>query len=128
MDSTPVPVATTGSAAAPVPVAGVTSLTDSPTHTHPATTSSQGDTMETLSTVPTSIEQNDVQPQTSSYFDKNGTWAPAHPKPESSTGEALTPQMSKVEALGLRPAPKTSKSISTISDLHIPGEYPSTAS
>lgn len=128
MAATPVPVTTTGLAAAPVLVAGATSLIDSPTHTHPATTSSQGDTMETLSTVPTSFEQNDVQLQSSSYFDKNGTWAAAHTNPESSTGEALTPQMGKVEALGLRPAPKTAKSVSTISDLHIPGEYPSAAS
>jgi hypothetical protein len=128
MDSTPVPVpvSTTTVMAAPIAVVASASLTDSPTHTHPATTSSQGDTMETLSTVPTSVGQNDVQPHTSSYFDKNGTWTAPHTNVESTTGEVLTPQMGKVEALGMRPTPKTSKSVSTISDLHIPGEYPST--
>jgi hypothetical protein len=128
MDSTPIPVARSGPTAAPAPVGTGSLLTDSPTHTHPATTSSQGDTMDTLSTVPTSVEHSDVQPQTSSYFDKNGTWAAAHTNAGSTTGEVLTTQMGKVEALGLRPAPKTTKSVSTISDLHIPGEYPSTAS
>jgi hypothetical protein len=128
MDSTPVPVSTTDLTAAPVPVAAGNSLTDSPTHTHPATTSSQGDTVDTLSTVPTSVGQSDVQPQTASYFDKNGTWTAAHTNVDSTTGEVLTPQMGKVEALGLRPAAKTAKSASTISDLHIPGEFPSTAS
>jgi hypothetical protein len=128
MDSTPIPVAPIGSTAVPGPVAAGSSLTDSPTHTHPATTSSQGDTMETLSTVPTSVEQNDVLPQNSSYFDKNGNWAAAPTNVGSTTGEVLTPQMGEVEALGLRPAPKTAKSVSTISDLHIPGEYPSAVS
>jgi len=125
MDSTPVPVSATVVTAAPIAVIASTSLTDSPTHTHPATTSSQGDTMETMSTVPTSIGQNDVQPQTSSYFDKDGTWTAPHTNVDSTAGEVLTSQMSKVEALGMRPGPKSSKSISTISDLHIPGEYPS---
>ena len=128
MDSTPAPVSTTAPAAAPVAVAAGTSLTDSPTHTHPATTSSLGDTMDSLSTVPTSVGQSDMQPQPASYFDKNGTWIAAHTNVDSSTGEVLTPQMGKVEALGLRPVAKTAKSVSTISDLHIPGEYPSTAS
>ena len=126
MDSTPVPVSTTAVTAAPMPVVAGASLTDSPTHTHPATTSSQGDTMETLSTVPTSVGQNDVQPQTTSYFDKNGAWTAPPANIDSATGEVPTPQMGKVEALGMRPVPKSSKSVSTISDLHIPGEYPST--
>jgi hypothetical protein len=125
MDSTPVPVSTAAVTAAPMPAVTSALLTDSPTHTHPATTSSQGDTAETLSTVPTSVGQNDVQPQTTSYFDKNGTWAAPHTNIDSTTGEILTPQMAKVEALAMRPTPKSSKSISTISDLHIPGEYPS---
>src|SRR5436853_13206 len=85
VDSTPIPVATTSSIAVPGPLAGATSLTDSPTHTHPATTSSQGDTVETLSSVPTSAEPNDVQPQASSYFGKNGAWVVAHTNPESSS-------------------------------------------
>jgi hypothetical protein len=125
MDSTPVPVSTTVVSAAPIAVIPSTSLTDSPTHTHPATTSSQGDTMETISTVPTSVGQNDMQPQTSSYFDKDSTWTAPHTNVDSTAREALTSQMGKVEALGMRPTPKSSKSISTISDLHIPGEYPS---
>ena len=81
--------------------------------------------METMSTVPTSVGQNDVQPQTSSYFDKDGTWTAPHTNVDSTTDETLTSQMGKVEALDMRPTPKSSKSISTISDLHIPGEYPS---
>jgi hypothetical protein len=128
VDSTPIPVARTSSIAVPGPVAGATSLTDSPTHTHPATTSSQGDTVETLSSVPTSAEQNDVQPQASSYFGKNGAWVVAHTNPESSSREAPASQMDKVEVLGLRPSPKTANSVSTISDLHIPGGYPFAAS
>jgi hypothetical protein len=128
MDSTPVsvPVSTTAATAAPMPVIASASLTDSPTHTHPATTSSQGDTMETLSTVPTSIGQHDVQPQTTSYFDKNGMWTEPATNVDSATDEVRTPQAGKVEALGRRPGPKSSNSVSTISDLHIPGEYPST--
>jgi hypothetical protein len=125
MDSTPVPVSTTAMTAAPMLVVASASLTDSPTHTHPATTSSQGDTMETLSTVPTSVGQNDVQPQTTSYFDKNSAWTVPPTNVDSTAGEVLTPQTGKVEALAKRPAPKSSNSVSTISDLHIPGEYPS---
>ena len=128
IDSTPVPPSATYPTAAPIPVAAGTSFTESPTHTHPATTSSQGDTMETLSTVPTSVHQSDVQPQPPSYFDKNGTWAAGHTNVDSTTGEVMTTQMSKVEALGLRPVAKTAKSVSTISDLHIPGEFPTAAS
>ena len=123
MDSTPIPALTTDLIAAPVPVAAGTSLTDSPTHTHTAT-SSHGDTVDTLSTVPTSVGQSDVQPHTPSYFDKNGTWTAPHNNVDTATGEVLTSQMGKAEALGLRPAPKTAKSVSTISDLHIPGEFP----
>lgn len=113
------PYPTSDTDATPMPVVGVTSMTDSPANGHAATASSTDDTVVTLSTVPTSVEQND-----GSYFDKNGAWVAAHTNVNSATGQAITPQMGKVEALGMRPPAMTAKSVTTISDLHVPGEFP----
>ena len=110
-------------AEAPIPVAITTASSDSPANTQVGTGSSLGDTG-TLSTVPTSTESQTQPPmQNQSYFDKNGVWEATHTNVDSATGEVITPQIAKVEALGMRPL-HMAQSSTTISDLHIPGEFP----
>ena len=115
--------------AAPIPIvnhAEETSVSavsdDSPTVTHAGTASTHGDS---ISTVPTSVHaDNSTTPN--SYFDKNGTGTAQHTNADSSTGQVLTPPVGKVEALGIRPLVTTAQSTNTISDLHVPGEFPKT--
>lgn len=114
-----VPYPTSETDATEMPVVAGGSVTDSPTHTRAGTLSSTGDTTGSSSTVPTSVGQND-----GNYFDTSGRWVAAHTNYDSATGQAITPQMGKVEALGIRPAAFTAKSVNTISDLHVPGEFP----
>jgi len=107
----------------PIPVAA-SSITDSPTHTHAMTTSSQDGTFTTLSTAPTSTDQAPTQSQIQNSFEPDKAWTAVNANVDLTTGRTVTPQMARVEAMVIRPTPVTTRSATTISDLHIPGEFP----
>lgn len=132
-----------GASSAPMPVVAVTPMP-------PATSSSQADTG-SLSTVPTSIDSQPQHVVNSHYFDKNGMVAVPHtivtkvyvdpsgmglpvqivpvqnfPVQSPPVQQQPTVQTSFDSSTGLKPRPHipTSKSVTTISDLHVPGEFP----
>ena len=102
------PVQALGTSSAPIP--RVAAISGGPTATN--SSSSQGDT-HSLSTVPTSVDAR-APPVAPTYF-----------------AQATVPHTAPDEvpdlAGGVRPAMHSAKSAKTVSDLHIPGEFPKTA-
>jgi hypothetical protein len=108
--------------ASAIPAAGTSSPPIMTDPAAPITTTSQTGTATTLSTIPTSIDNaidSSSQPQTATAITSTAD------APSSST---TTPPARRDEAgdLPSKPAPIRSMTAGTISDLHVPGEYPRT--